>query len=331
MKLNILEKATSGKPVIDLHFLDDVAAGLSASPKRLSAKYFYDARGSRLFDAICELEEYYPTRTEMGILRAHAAEIAMMAGKRANLVEFGAGSLQKVRILLDRMRGLSHYIPVDISTDHLQGAANALARRYKMLTILPIAGDFTRPVSLPVSSKGGMVGFFPGSTIGNFTPQAATEFLKSAAFTLGPGALFVVGFDLKKDRQILEAAYNDKKDVTAAFNLNLLTRINRELDGNFDLSAFSHLAFFNEAESRIEMHLKSERDQSVTIGGYRYHFERGETIHTENSYKYEPEAFTKMAAKAGWQQRAFWTDSEKKFAVSVLQSEAATPAPTSTS
>lgn len=299
-------------------FCADVITGLSATPKSLPSKYFYDEQGSRLFDAICELDEYYPTRTEMGLLRAHAAEIVAMAGRHDTLVEFGAGSLQKIRILLERMHGLRRYIPVDISTGHLRAASRTLARGYPGLDVRPVAADFIQPVPLPVSGSTGMIGFFPGSTIGNFSPAEAADFLKSAAGTLGRDALFLVGVDLRKDSDILDAAYNDSQGITAAFNLNLLARINRELNGTFDLERFRHRAFFNDAEGRVEMHLQSTRDQLVRVSDRSFAFARGETIHTENSYKYDPAAFIGMAQRAGWNCARFWTDGQNLFGLCML-------------
>ncbi|OYX13020.1 MAG: L-histidine N(alpha)-methyltransferase [Rhizobiales bacterium 32-66-8] len=299
-------------------FRADVLSGLSAHPKALSAKYFYDAAGSRLFDAICELDEYYPTRTELKILKAHAGDIAARAGSGATLVEFGAGSLVKVRLLLEALRDPTAYVPIDISQEHLLAASGVLAREYRNLTVLPLVADFTRAVQIPAHAGSRMLGFFPGSTLGNFTPADATAFLRQAGETLGPSSLFVLGIDLKKDTRRLEAAYNDRKGVTAAFNLNLLTRINRELAGTFDLSAFLHRAVFNTEEGRIEMHLESLADQTVEVAGQRVSFVAGETIHTENSYKYSTDDITARARAAGWQVEHVWTDPHALFAVCLL-------------
>ncbi|TCT07758.1 L-histidine N(alpha)-methyltransferase [Aquabacter spiritensis] len=299
-------------------FRADVVAGLSAPRKTLAAKYFYDAEGSRLFDRICGLPEYYPTRTELDILRREAGAIAHRAGKNARLVEFGAGSLVKVRILLDALDLPAAYVPIDISADHLMEAAQALARDYPALDVVPLVGDFTRRVALPQIDGQRTVGFFPGSTIGNFTPSEARRFLVEARLTLGTGALLVLGVDLKKDVRRLEAAYDDAEGVTAAFNLNLLARINRELDGNFDLDRFAHAALFNEEESRIEMHLVSRADQIVRAADRTFRFAAGETIHTENSYKYASEDVAELARAAGWHTEQVWTDAQTLFGVFLL-------------
>ncbi len=299
-------------------FRTDVARGLGAPRKTLPAKYFYDAAGSRLFDQICELDEYYPTRTELGILKSRAGEIARAAGPDAKLVEFGAGSLVKVRILLDTLTTPAAYIPIDISANHLIAASADLARDYPALRVSPLVGDFTRALALPPLAGNRTIGFFPGSTIGNFTPAEAEHFLTEAGRTLGAGALMVLGVDLKKDLARLEAAYNDARGVTAAFNLNLLIRINREAGGNFDPSRFAHRAHFNAGESRIEMHLVSQCDQEVEAAGQLFSFARGETIHTENSYKYAPEGVETLARAAGWAVEAAWSDAENLFGVFLL-------------
>lgn len=315
-------QTTAQRPLLQARdieaFRADVLAGLGASRKTLPAKYFYDAAGSRLFDAICELPEYYPTRTELGILEARAGEIADHAGPDARLVEFGAGSLVKVRVLLDAMDKPAACVPIDISADHLFAASRNLSDAYPALKVVPVVGDFTRSLALPSLPGRRTMGFFPGSTIGNFTPSDARTFLREASRTLGPDALFVLGVDLKKERATLEAAYNDDAGVTAAFNLNLLARINRELDGTFDLSRFTHRAFFNEEESRIEMHLVSGSDQVVRAAGRTFRFSRGETIHTENSYKYDSQSVSSLALSAGWSVCATWTDEARLFGVFLL-------------
>ncbi|WP_296579564.1 L-histidine N(alpha)-methyltransferase [Xanthobacter sp.] len=301
-------------------FRADVIEGLSASPKQLAPKYFYDEAGSRLFDLICRLPEYYPTRTELGVLKAHAGDIAALAGPGASLVEFGSGSSVKVRLLLDALERPAAYVPIDISGPHMRAAVAALARDYPTVAMTPVEGDFTRTLELPHLSEGGRrIGFFPGSTIGNFTPAEAEAFLTHARQSLGEGAALVLGFDLPKERAVLEAAYDDHQGVTAAFNLNLLTRINRELGADFDLAAFHHRALFNEAESRIEMHLESRAAQTVRLDGARFTFAPGETIHTENSYKYAASRLMGMAQAAGWRQAALWTDPRGWFAVAVLE------------
>ena len=249
-------------------FLEAVVAGLSQPRKTLPCKYFYDARGSRLFDAICTLKEYYPTRTETGLLHDRCGEIAALAGPGVNLVEFGSGSSTKVRIVLDALDRPAAYVPVDISRDHLLASARLLAADYPALAVIPVCADYTAHFDLPERALAGpRLGFFPGSTIGNFTPDAAVAFLAQAAGSLGAGAGLLIGADLKKDVRILHAAYDDARGVTAAFNMNLLVRINRELGGNFDLDAFAHEARWNPADGRIEMHLVSRRRQAITVRG----------------------------------------------------------------
>lgn len=313
--------ATETRPsATDSAFARDVATGLALPQKALSAKYFYDEVGSRLFDQICELPEYYPTRTETGILRSRAADIAARAGAGVALIEFGSGSSAKVRLLLDALERPAAYVPIDISGAHMQAAAAALRRDYPGLQVLPVEGDFTGPIPLPrFAADTRRLGFFPGSTIGNFTPADAGRFLAQAGETLETGALFLVGVDLKKDRARLEAAYNDAQGVTAAFNLNLLARINRELDGEFDLAAFRHRALYNEAEGRIEMHIESLRPQTVRVGDDTFRFHAGETVHTENSYKYAVPEFRDLAAEAGWTTDEVLTDAEELFAVFLLR------------
>jgi len=296
---------------------DEVLAGLLATPKTLSPKYFYDERGSRLFERICRLPEYYPTVTETAILSDCRAEIADTLGRRAAIVEYGSGSSEKIRILLDALDDPAAYVPVDISRRHLEQSAARLAKAYPGLPVHPLAADFTQSFGLP-DLPGRPVGFFPGSTIGNFTPAQAAAFLETAGRTLGPGSTFVVGFDLIKDRAVLEAAYNDSQGVTAAFNLNALAHLNRELGCDFPLDAFNHFAWFNPRESRIEMHLKARRPLTVRVAGATVRFREGETIHTENSYKYTPARIKALATGAGWTVRRLWTDAKCWFAVAAL-------------
>ncbi|WP_132254596.1 L-histidine N(alpha)-methyltransferase [Methylobacterium segetis] len=304
----------------DQTFLDDVVAGFSASRKSLPAKYFYDAAGSDLFEAITRLPEYYPTRTELGILDAAGPEIAALLPRSATLVEFGSGSTVKVRRLLRHLPDLGAYVPVDVSESFLRSEADVLRADHPSLRIEPVAADFTRPFALPDGLSGGDVaGFFPGSTIGNFEPAEARRLLAQFGEILGSGARLIVGVDLVKDRAVLEAAYDDAAGVTAAFNLNLLTRINRELGGDFAADGFVHRALFNEAESRIEMHLVSTRAQTVRVGGLPFRFADGETIHTENSYKYTVPGFRALAASAGWAPGAVWTDPQALFSVHALE------------
>ena len=280
-------------------FARDVVAGLTADPKTLPAKYLYDDHGSALFEDITVLPEYYPTRTELGILEQRADEIAQLIPSGASLIEFGSGSTIKARIVL-RAAAVAAYVPVDISASFLNQEAARLKQDLPRLQILPVAADFTKPFDLPPQVRArAHVGFFPGSTIGNFEPPEAAKFLRHAARLLGRGAHLIVGIDLIKDARVLHAAYNDAAGVTAAFNLNLLRRINRELGADFDLDGFRHDAFYNDDAHRIEMHLESLVAQSVRIGDRAIRFGAGETIHTESSYKYSVESFQSLAAGAG--------------------------------
>jgi L-histidine Nalpha-methyltransferase len=304
---------------LDSEFARDVIAGLSARPKWLWAKYFYDDQGSALFEQITALPEYYPTRTEFGILQRQAAEIARFIPTGAALIEFGSGSTVKARIVL-RAAAVAAYVPVDISAGFLNSEAARLRRDLPDLRILPVAADFTEPFDLPAAIRScPRVGFFPGSTIGNFEPPQAAAFLRHAADLLGTGAHFIVGVDLVKDERVLHAAYNDAAGVTAAFNLNVLRRINRELGADFDLERFRHKAFFNRAQHRIEMHLESRVAQNVLLCGRVIAFEPGETIHTESSYKYTVESFQALAAQAGWSPAGVWTDPKGYFSLHALR------------
>jgi L-histidine Nalpha-methyltransferase len=303
-------------------FLRDVVTGLAASPKAIPSKYFYDEEGSRLFEQICELDAYYPTRTEIAILRDNAGEIAELIGEGAVLVEPGAGAAQKVRVLLDAAEeALKAYVPLDISGEHLIEASEKLAADYPRMKIVPIVADFSKPFDLDAEAPSGRrVGFFPGSTIGNFTPEQARAFLARLLGLLGPGSGLVIGVDLQKDVGVLERAYDDPEGVTAAFNLNLLTRINAELGGDFDLASFAHKAIYNAQKSRIEMHLVSLAAQTVTVSGESFAFGEGETIHTENSCKYTVEGFAALAEQAGWTVERVWTDENRLFSVHYLSS-----------
>lgn len=301
-------------------FRSDVLSGLSATRKRIPPKYFYDSDGSHLFEEITRLDEYYPTRTELRILETHAAEMGRLVPAGAALVEFGSGACRKVSFLLDAMAEAGAFVPVDISADFLEMNAARLRASYRGLAILPVAADFTRPFALPTDVAAmPKAGFFPGSTIGNFEPHEAVAFLRNAADILGEGATMIVGADRLKDPNVLHAAYNDAMGVTARFNLNLLRRINRELRGNFDLRGFSHYAFFNTVESRIEMHLVSARAQRVSVAGESFAFREGESLHTECSYKYSPASFGALAAEAGWDVAAMWSDPEELFSVYALR------------
>ena len=299
-------------------FAGDVIGDLSRFPKKLSPKYFYDAKGSELFEQITVLPEYYPTRTELSILRERGGEIAAMIPQGAALVEFGAGATTKVRLVLERSR-FAAYVPVDISGDFLQAQADGLRRDFPALAVYPVAADFTAPFALPDAVAGlPKVGFFPGSTLGNFEPQEALAFLRSAREILGANAQMIVGVDLEKDERTLYDAYNDAAGVTAKFNLNVLERINRELGGNFDLSGFIHRSIYNRDRHRIEMHLISRRAQNVRVLGHRFSFRPGESIHTENSYKYSLERFAGLAQESGWQVTESWTDEARMFSVHAL-------------
>ncbi|WP_246696754.1 L-histidine N(alpha)-methyltransferase [Methylobacterium planeticum] len=303
----------------DRDFLADVLAGFAKPQKQLAAKYFYDAAGSDLFEAITRLPEYYPTRTELGILDARGAEIAAALPRGASLVEFGSGSTVKVRRLLRHLPELAAYVPVDVSESFLRSEAEALRADFPRLRVEPVAADFTQPFTLPQDLGGAaFAGFFPGSTIGNFEPLEAARLLAQFGQELGAGASLIVGVDLVKDPSVLEAAYDDRAGVTAAFNRNLLTRINRELAGDFDPERFQHRAVFNAAASRIEMHLVSTRAQTVTVAARRFAFVEGETIHTENSYKYTIDSFRSLALQAGWTSAAVWTDPQALFSVHAL-------------
>jgi L-histidine Nalpha-methyltransferase len=301
-------------------FADHVIAGLGDSPKWLSAKYFYDAAGSDLFEQITRLPEYYPTRTELKILRENARAMAANIPLAAALVEFGAGSSRKSRILIEAAPQIAAYVPVDISAEFLAQEAAAVRRDIPGIAVLPVVADFTRDFELPPQVRARpRVGFFPGSTIGNFEPEDAAEFLRQAGRVLGAGATMIVGVDRIKDEAVLNAAYDDAAGVTARFNLNILARMNRELGGDFDLAAFRHHAFYNVAGHRIEMHLESLKHQTVTVAGRTFEFRAGETIHTENSYKYTVESFRALAESAGWRPVACWTDENDWFAVHALK------------
>ncbi|OHV86904.1 L-histidine N(alpha)-methyltransferase [Mesorhizobium sp. ORS 3428] len=314
---------TVGEATVE--FAADVVAGLKARQKRIPSKYLYDTAGSLLFEEITQLPEYYPTRVERGILTENAEAIASLLPAGSALVEFGNGSSAKTRIVLGAATELSAYVPVDIAAEFLEEQAETLRDEYPSLDVLPVAADFTRAFDLPASLRTMQrIGFFPGSTIGNFDPPDAAGFLRHAGQSLGRGAVMVVGVDLIKNEAVLHAAYNDAADVTARFNLNLLARINRELDGDFDLDSFEHRAFFDRSNSRIEMHLVSRAAQHVSIDGHSFDFAEGETIHTENSYKYTVESFRALAREAGWRPMTVWTDSDGWFSIHVLANEADT-------
>ena len=301
-------------------FKTEVIENLSREQKSLPCKFLYDKQGSTLFDRICELDEYYPTRTEIALLDRHGEEFAELSGPSCHLIEFGSGSSVKVRLLLDRLDEPAAYTAIDISRDHLIDAASALAEEFPEIDVEAVWADYTQPLRLERENgnAGRRLGFFPGSTIGNFAPDEAHAFLERSAETIGPGGPMLIGVDLKKDEDTLVAAYNDREGVTAAFNENLLARINRELEGDFDLSAFSHDAVYNRQHGRIEMHLVSGRDQTARVGDRSFDFRAGETIHTENSYKYSIEQFQGLCREARYEPVKAWTDPDGMFSLHFL-------------
>ena len=300
--------------------LEDVRSGLSMTPKALPSKYFYDEEGSRLFDRITELDAYYPTRSEVSIMTEWADEISARVGPNAVVIEYGSGSSAKTRILMDALESPAGYVPIDISREHLIAAARSMKADYPDLEVLPVCADYSQQISLPNTSgdAGCRLVFFPGSTIGNFDPSEAQDFLRRVAITADA---LLIGIDLVKEVDVMEAAYNDSEGVTAAFNLNLLRHINSELDANFDLDAFRHRAVFNPDHSRIEMHLVSTRDQDVAIGDQRYSFQKDEPIITEYSYKYTVEGFSRMAAESGLKLEKAWFDARRFFSVQLYRAE----------
>ena len=317
------------RPLYDLHpspsdMLAEVTAGLSSNPKTLPCKYFYDTRGSALFDQICELDEYYPTRTEISILKESAEEIGRSIGPDALVIEPGSGNSQKVRLLLNALQTPAGYVPLDISGEHLIQAARRLGADYEELPIWPVCADFNQKLALPDLSpldQRGLI-FFPGSTIGNFPEPERIALLQRLGQICEPHvSSLLIGIDLIKDRKRLEQAYDDKEGVTAAFNLNLLSHINRALKANFVIDQFTHRALFNQEHSRIEMYLVSDRDQQVKIGGEVFAFRSGEAIHTESAYKFSVESFAETARRAKWHFEGSWTDPDELFALLLLRSE----------
>ncbi|HWB12962.1 MAG TPA: L-histidine N(alpha)-methyltransferase [Pirellulales bacterium] len=298
-------------------FLRDVLSGLRMTPKQLPCKYFYDARGSALFDRICQLDEYYLTRSELAIMDRFASDMGEQIGPGAMLVEYGSGSSVKTRYLLDGLPDGVAYVPVDISGEHLRQTARELTRDYPRLEILPVCADFTRHFSLPTSKRPATHAavYFPGSTIGNFVPDAAAALLRRITLLCGKDGGLLIGIDLKKEPALIEAAYNDRLGVTAQFNRNLLCRINRELEADFDLSRFSHQAPYNRELGRVEMHLASDEAQTVSVAGQSFAFAAGETICTEYSHKYTVDEFAAIAAAAGLELHKTWTDDKRYFAV----------------
>jgi dimethylhistidine N-methyltransferase len=300
-------------------FYREIVAGFSRNPRSIPPKYFYDEEGSRLFEAICQQPEYYPTRTEVALLEKHAGDIRSHVGHGSYLIEPGSGSCEKVRLLLDTLRP-AVYAPLDISCEHLKSAAAAVAADYPWLDVHAVCTDITSNVSLDfIPAQETPVMFYPGSSIGNFDPADAVEFLTCLAQLTGPGGGLRIGVDRKKDQETLHQAYNDAGGVTAAFNLNLLQRANRELDADFNLDAFEHFAAYNSVAGRIEMHLISTRRQTVRIDGHTFDFNAGDSIHTENSYKYTDEEFQALAIQAGFSLCDIWTDSDSLFSLYFLR------------
>lgn len=300
----------------------EVLRGLQSSPKAIAPKFFYDARGSQLFDAICETPEYYPARIEKQILRRYAGEIADIVGEGCLLIEPGSGSCQKVRLLLEDLKP-SIYMPMEICHDHLLKAAQALVNEYDWLELSAVCADFTQLNKIPdIPDKPHRLAFFPGSTIGNFEPSQAVNFMRNIAHLVGHQGGLLIGVDMKKPAKVLNAAYNDAQGLTADFNLNLLGRINRELNTDFNLENFKHKAFYNESEGRVEMHLVCERGHGVTLGKESFILANGEHIHTENSYKYSIDEFHELARMAGFEVERVWTDDEQLFSVHYLQNMA---------
>jgi L-histidine Nalpha-methyltransferase len=297
----------------------EVLRGLEGIPKTLPPKLFYDAHGARLFEQICTLDEYYLTRAELAILERCAGEIAELAGPRCTLVEYGSGAGLKVRLLLEALESPVAYVPIDISREQLARVGRELAACYPRIAVRPLSADYTGRISLPpIPNSARRLAFFPGSTIGNFHPAEATAFLRRVRRVVGPAGALVLGVDRRKDASVLHAAYNDRAGVTAAFNLNVLARLNRELGADFDLACFRHVAFFDSAASRIEMHLESTARQTVRVAGVAIDLERGETIWTESSYKYDRARLDRVVSAAGFAVTRLWADTSEQFWVAFL-------------
>ena len=307
--------------VIPVDELDEIINGLSQSEKMISPKYFYDERGSQLFDKITRLPEYYPTETELGIMRANVGEIAGLVGKHASLIEFGSGSSLKTRVLLEHMNDLAVYVPVDISEDHLLDSARRIRAEFPGLEVLPVVADFTQPFQLPSPAIMPVrnIVYFPGSTIGNFTHETASELLQVMHHEAGEGGALLIGVDLQKDPDIIRRAYNDSAGVTAEFNLNMLRHLNREFDADFDLDAYEHSAEYNENEGRVEIRLISDQDQEITVGNTSFSIDKDEAILTEYSHKYTLDGFAAMANGAGFRVARVWMDAERLFSVQYLE------------
>jgi L-histidine Nalpha-methyltransferase len=319
------QKNNNGESRIEFHdyqpkvesLREAVIEGLSKKPKAISSKFFYDQRGAELFEEICTLDEYYPTRTEIGMLEENAHEIAALAGPECHLIEFGSGASVKVRTLLEAMEEPRSYVPIDISRDALLHASEGVARDFENVSVVAVCADYTEPLKLPDLDEGPRLGFFPGSTIGNFTPEESVSFLSTAAEVLEGGAM-LIGVDLKKDEDRLNAAYNDARGVTAEFNRNLLHRINRELGSDFDPDGFQHSAIYRHDKGCVETHLVCERPQTVEVSGKSFPFAAGDKIHTENSHKYSVDEFQALAEESGFSPRTVWVDEDALFSIHYL-------------
>ena len=313
-----LQHVSSQLTEFNSQLLNDVLDGLSQPVKKLNPKYFYDEKGSAYFDEICSLDEYYPYQTELTLLPRIAQDTAELLSGDYSIVEFGAGSLKKIKPLFEAMRGIKRFVPIDISGAHLRSACQSLQEDYPDIIMHPIEADFSLPVILGERGNEKNLGFFPGSTIGNFTPEDARNFLYSAKMTLGKDGYLLIGVDTKKSPNILHKAYNDQKGVTAKFNLNILDRINRDLDTDFQVDKFEHYAFYNAGKGCVEMYLMSSEDQVVDVDGAAFQIKEGESIHTESSYKYTPEEFTSLAMSAGWSVKKQWLAEDNMFSTFLL-------------
>ena len=315
------------RPEVDPAFRADVLRGLAARPRAIPARWFYDKRGSELFEDITGLPEYYPTRIETALLLAYCAEVGRIAGAGRAVVEFGSGSSVKTPHLLSQIAP-SAYVPIDISGEFLRESSAVLAAQFPALPVYPVEADFMHPIRLPDAvADAPKLGFFPGSTIGNMVPRTGTDLLRAMRESLGEGAMLLIGMDRIKDVEVLISAYDDPAGVTAAFNLNLLERINRELDGDLPIDAFRHRAIWNEMESRIEMHLEALRDLVFVVAGERFAMVAGETIHTENSHKYGPQSGRMLLRTGGWTPIAEWTDAGENFAIILAEAKPRREAP----